>query len=1181
MTESRNEIARKASKNRRDNEALELKHLTELLPLPREIKAGLDKESIVRLVIGFFRLRYYLEQQGFGGIDRARINPAAIGAVGRMGRRATRQLAIADGRGGGEGEHHDNAGQGGGSSDGGSVSRRKVVEEGPLLLEALRGFALLLNKKGKVLFVSANVHHYLGLSQEWMLERSIVEFIHPEDVQILIRQFHLSAHLTATFPLPASKNVQFSSAYSYDTFRKFFLRMRHYPDGGGIRKTNNYLVVEWTGQLQVARSHHAGQGHRPRGTGMVCVCRPLQPPASLLRQHVPLGGNMFISRHDMRLAYIYCDPRVQVLIGYDPCELLGRTVYQFHNPADAHKCSECHSSLIKTGTGVSRYYRYLGKTGVWVWLQTRATIVSDTRGKPQYVVCNNFVISQKEGDQTHQMELQQQVQTQGQQGLLASDLLAKGALDLPSLTQVTSPASVTDSEHEQHDDTGYSSAVSSMGSTTTSPCPLVGVGGGVELDPCLPSSHRDLGLHPLESKEKDCDELEASLVQGLETAAELGFHSTLSSAIYGEFVQDLPSSLNCLPGSGGVEDMADSFDLNPLPPVSDQHSDPFLCEVGSGRGRGEGSLTHVMEDMEVLDSLLQDIGRQCDSSQDVFPASPLAHPPPPQGDTNSVGEAQTGGLGESGESVVRDGVEDGQPPCDASPSDSPQKEAGVLAGGMDSARPHSLLRTLLDKEGEAVKSCPPVNEAWTKSFTAVSLSSASSLLSPKGQTVSAGKKCRSGVVASKERGPRSVEGGKQQCAGGVGVGQQLMVCGGKQVLVPRQLDLTTDHSEEERLNSYGDDLNLPPILPDDLMDFAMQYCDPSTDRNNVQSDLLSEVEAQVWDSMDHLMETDCPCPSSPESQDKAGKDAPEKVLGTIGEKSIQQTAKKVYGDKHGDMGLVRKVLTSAQPAASSPERPSVIQSQIVSSTQQDVKPAMAAMASPGVGGGKVGSVMKDKVGGAVKVCPFPPTLPSTCGSGASSPALTDHRYSSTRTLSPSPGTHPPGSKRMRTMWDKSDATRERSGSENELTCTHKPHSPSSLPTPLSDPPCKGQVSRAGSSPKCGVSSPAKPVSQGSKPSSQPTSPLPAPIPINGGGKPLTAMSELEKHLRGLVAPPDERSKESDDFLLPTEESSRPGSRPFLELLLTGEISHERYRQIDYHLLYQERERRLEENGHSS
>lgn len=50
------------------------------------------------------------------------------------------------------------------------------------------------------------------------------------------------------------------------------------------------------------------------------------------------------------------------------------------------------SAVIQTGTGVSQCYRFLGRTGVWVWMQTKATIVTDTRQKPQYVVCNNYIL---------------------------------------------------------------------------------------------------------------------------------------------------------------------------------------------------------------------------------------------------------------------------------------------------------------------------------------------------------------------------------------------------------------------------------------------------------------------------------------------------------------------------------------------------------------------------------------------------------------------------------------------------------------------------------------------------------------------------------------------------------------------------------------------------------------------
>ena len=49
-------------------------------------------------------------------------------------------------------------------------------------------------------------------------------------------------------------------------------------------------------------------------------------------------------------------------------------------------------SVIARGQSVSKYYRFLGKTGEWVWMQTRATVIYNTTNQPQYVVCMNYVI---------------------------------------------------------------------------------------------------------------------------------------------------------------------------------------------------------------------------------------------------------------------------------------------------------------------------------------------------------------------------------------------------------------------------------------------------------------------------------------------------------------------------------------------------------------------------------------------------------------------------------------------------------------------------------------------------------------------------------------------------------------------------------------------------------------------
>ncbi|ELT93887.1 hypothetical protein CAPTEDRAFT_107169 [Capitella teleta] len=105
-----------------------------------------------------------------------------------------------------------------------------------------------------------------------------------------------------------------------------------------------------------------------------------------------MDGNMFMSRHNLDMTFTFCDTRILTLVGYEPDELIGKTAYHFHNPLDADKIKGCHSNLIHKGTSVSKYYRFLGKTGEWVWMQTRATIIFSAGNRPQYVVCMNYVI---------------------------------------------------------------------------------------------------------------------------------------------------------------------------------------------------------------------------------------------------------------------------------------------------------------------------------------------------------------------------------------------------------------------------------------------------------------------------------------------------------------------------------------------------------------------------------------------------------------------------------------------------------------------------------------------------------------------------------------------------------------------------------------------------------------------
>ena len=850
--------------------------------------------------------------------------------------------------------------------------------------------------------------------------------------------------------------------------------------------------------------------------------------------------------------------------------------------------------------------------------------------------------SPKEGERSHQMELQQQAVTPGHLSVPAKDLTARGAIDLYTMTQVTSPVSSTDSEQEQHDDTGYSSAVSSIGSTTASPCPQGGAGQGGS------GSEGDLSL--LHSKPQVGPQLSSvnqtvsTDMQELGPGPQLGFHSTLSSAIYGEDfgVSDMTLSVDhSLAHTFCHGAISGSFNSDPPPSLSDDQSDPFLSGSGVGRGRGEGSLTHVMEDMELLEDLLERIG-DCDNSVDsVFPSSP-----PSQRDMPTLAVDEHTPPASQSVTVVTAGAKDLvtanlKNNLTAGGKGGIQTQAQLFTLDAESQRQPSLLRTLLDKEGKELKDCPPVVEAWTKSFPAVTLSCHQSDMSTACTTITTtsqaerrGKMC---AVSSttKDRQSSSEEQVGRASSENRRVAKQLIVCDGKQVMVPVQVDLTQEEDEEGRGQGVSMDSDpLPPALPDDLLDFAMQYCDDLPgDRDTLLPESITGLDPDIWNSaVDEFMALDSrdPTPATPSTgkcrtgppvtstsnttvvQHAVEKPKPSQMEPAVSSKVLAvskgsgQPAKSASSKGSGQPAKSASSKGSGQPAksASSP----VVQSAVITSSQRQTKPAITISVQPvppdGVKGVKIVPLAKDRTaamlrgsavaGKTTQLClkvtgpvapskgstppcskgpsPTSPKGANTAGSRGASPALSDHRYSTTRTHSPVSCSQPPTGKRMRTEWDRGAAGGGKSmgGDIHEATFF------------TSIPPCKSHVAhKQPTSPASGGSSPYKSGSSDCGGSSLPTSPFTPPIPANGGGKPLNAMSELEKHLRGLAAPPDERSKEVEDTLTPIEESCQAGSRPFLERLLTGEISHERYRQIDYHLLYEERERRMLENGKAS
>ncbi|KAL7030589.1 hypothetical protein ACKWTF_006715 [Chironomus riparius] len=183
--------------------------------------------------------------------------------------------------------------------------------------------------------------------------------------------------------------------------RTFFLRMKCVlaKRNAGLT-TSGYKVIHCSGYLK-ARVYHDtnynGEGNGPtyvQNLGLVAVGHSL-PPSAITE--IKLHQNMFMFRASMDLKLIFLDARVSQLTGFEPQDLIEKTLYQYIHASDILSMRYAHQILMYKGQVTTKYYRFLTKGGGWTWVQSYATVVHNTRSsRPHCIVSVNYVLSQKE-----------------------------------------------------------------------------------------------------------------------------------------------------------------------------------------------------------------------------------------------------------------------------------------------------------------------------------------------------------------------------------------------------------------------------------------------------------------------------------------------------------------------------------------------------------------------------------------------------------------------------------------------------------------------------------------------------------------------------------------------------------------------------------------------------------------
>jgi aryl hydrocarbon receptor nuclear translocator len=290
-----------------------------------------------------------------------------------------------------------------------------------LVLEATNGFLFVVHcESGRIIYVSDSVTPVLCQSQSDWNGRSLYDLIHPQDKDKLHEHLSTSDSQTSGRILDmktgnVKKDGQLANLKQcVGSRRAFVIRMRV---GGAqvdpvfasdvrqkIRHTVvapssdgcQYAVVHVTGYVRnwpasSADGSESMDSHSSEVHSCLVAIGRLQASTAANTSDPSKNSSEFLTRQSLDGKFTFVDPRITPLLGYQPQDLLGRSIYEFYHPDDHAQMKENFDQVLKRkGQVVAVGCRFLSKNGECVWLRTSSiTFQNPYTDEVEYIVCTN------------------------------------------------------------------------------------------------------------------------------------------------------------------------------------------------------------------------------------------------------------------------------------------------------------------------------------------------------------------------------------------------------------------------------------------------------------------------------------------------------------------------------------------------------------------------------------------------------------------------------------------------------------------------------------------------------------------------------------------------------------------------------------------------------------------------